>query len=424
MAKLNMQSPVILNPRFPVFFLLILLAGLSGCGEKRPGDTAFDVDEALDYCVSQAEKTLKMIPRDSLLPAGEAGMPRRIERDSSQWEYVSIEDWTSGFWPGTLWYLYEYTGKEAWKQEADKFSRYLTPLSERPAQHHDLGFMIYCPFGNGYRLTQDPEYKAIILRTADTLATLYNPNVGTILSWPGMVEKMDWPHNTIVDNMMNLELLFWASNNGGSGLLYDIAENHAITTMNNHFRPDHSTYHVVVYDDETGEKIKGVTHQGYADSSMWARGQAWGIYGFTMTYRETGDPVFLDFAQKIADVYIERLPDDLIPYWDFDAPDIPDEPRDASAAAITASAFLELSTCAAGERGKKYREIAEKVLATLSSDEYRSGERNPAFLMHSTGHKPAGSEVDVSINYADYYYLEALLRLKKLQEGKEIMQVL
>jgi unsaturated chondroitin disaccharide hydrolase len=212
--------------------------------------------------------------------------------------------------------------------------------------------------------------------------------------------------------------LFWAAKNGGGKRLYDIAVSHAATTMKNHFRPDHTSYHVVVYDTLTGKKIKGVTHQGYSDSSMWARGQSWAIYGFTMVYRETKDPVFLDFAQKVTDVYLERLPADLIPYWDFSAPDIPNAPRDASAAAVTAAALLELSTFVKEEsKAALYRKKAEQMLEQLSAA-YQSRSANNAFLLHSTGHKPNGGEVDASIIYADYYYMEALMRWKYSQEKR------
>ncbi|RNL82372.1 glucuronyl hydrolase [Sinomicrobium pectinilyticum] len=397
-----------------VYFLLIFVVGMTGCGKKRDSDK-FNLNENLDYCVAQASQTLKLIPGDSVLP-------RNITaKTGGHWKFVPFNDWTSGFWPGTLWYLYEYTGEEKWKREADRFSRYLTPLSVRSATDHDLGFQVFCSFGNGYRLTKDTGYRKTILRTADTLAALYNPKVGTLLSWPGMTDKMGWPHNTIIDNMMNLELLFWAGKNGGNDSLYDIALKHAETTMQNHFRKDHSVYHVVVYDTVTGKKVRGVTHQGYSDDSLWARGQAWAIYGYTMTYRETGNDKFLDFAQKVADVYLDRLPEDMIPFWDFDAPHIPHEPKDASAAAITASALLELSGYIKDPvKASFYRESAEKMLGELSAPEYRSNDRNTAFLLHSTGHYPNGSEVDASIIYADYYYLEALLRLKKLEEGKAV----
>jgi len=236
------------------------------------------------------------------------------------------------------------------------------------------------------------------------------------------VPGVDWPlrHNTIIDNMINLELLFWASRNGGDKQLYDIAVSHAATTMNNHFRPDNSSYHVVLYDTLTGKKTAGITHQGYSDSSMWARGQAWAIYGFTMVYRETKDERFLDFAQKVAAIYLNRLPKDLIPYWDFDDPAIPQAPRDASAACVVASALLELSTFVKDKaKAQAYREKAYDMLKELSAH-YQSNDVNDAFLLHSTGNKPAGGEIDNSIIYADYYYIEALLRAKKLRENKNI----
>lgn len=252
---------------------------------------------------------------------------------------------------------------------------------------------------------------------------LFNPEVGTFLSWPGMVKKENWPHNTIIDNMMNLELLFWAARNGGERRLYDMACEHADTTMKYQFRKDYSCYHVAVYDTITGHFIKGVTHQGLSDNSMWARGQAWAIYGYTMVYRETGEVRFLNFARKVADAYLSRLPEDLIPYWDFDAPDLSSgEPKDASAAAITASALLELSTYVT-ERDSShyYYDQAEKMLEILSSSAYKAGDTKYAFLLHSVGHMPRGGEVDASIIYADYYYLEALIRFKRLQEKRSIL---
>jgi unsaturated chondroitin disaccharide hydrolase len=201
--------------------------------------------------------------------------------------------------------------------------------------------------------------------------------------------------------------------------LYDIAVKHAETTMQNHFRPDYSAYHVVVYDTVTGKKIKGVTHQGYSDASMWARGQSWAIYGYTVVYRETKDPRFLDFAQKVTDIYLRRLPEDRVPYWDFDDPAIPKAPRDASAAAVTASALLELSGYVQDSvKASYYRSQAVAMLSALSNPPYRSGDTNDAFLLHSTGNLPAHGEIDASIIYADYYYMEALLRLQKLEKGQ------
>lgn len=374
--------------------------------------------ESIQYCASQANKALLLIPKNS-----EQDLPRNINSGKKDWRYVTYRDWCSGFWPGELWYLYEGTRDKKWAVQADKFTRQLSLLSSTSGFDHDLGFQLFNSFGNGYRLTGNAAYKKIILRASDSLATLYNPKVGTILSWPNMVNEKGWPHNTIIDNMINLEMLFWASKNGGKKAFYDIALSHARTTMKNHFRPDYSAYHVVVYDTVTGNKIKGVTHQGFSDSSTWARGQSWAIYGFTMCYRETIDREFLKFAQKVADLYLKRLPEDLIPYWDFDSPEIPNVPKDASAAAVTASALLELSTFVPKKKKSNYyRAKAEAILAKLSTPEYQSRNVNSAALLHSTGHKPNGTEIDASIIYADYYYTEALVRLKKLQAGKKLTQ--
>ncbi|RJE74015.1 glycoside hydrolase family 88 protein [Reichenbachiella sp. MSK19-1] len=391
--------------------LIVVLAGLLGLGCQQKQKEVFNVDQQLDYCVAQAKKTLQQLPNDS------ASIPRNIPHDSDEWTLVKYRDWTSGFWPGTLWYLYEYTGDTELKNAADQFTMYLEPLSVESATDHDLGFQVYNSAGNGYRLTQNPEYKEMILKASDTLATLYNPVVGTILSWP---VKTEYPHNTIIDNMINLEMLSWAAKNGGTDSLKNIAETHADKTMNNHFRDDYSAYHVVIYDTINGNKIKGITHQGYADHTMWARGQGWAVYGYTMMYRETKNPEYLKTAHQTARVYLDRLPEDLIPYWDFDAPNIPNEPRDASAAALVASALLELSKYSDEELAQEYVSKATAMLEELSTN-YQSGNKNSAFLLHSTGHMPNGSEIDASIIYADYYYVEALLRLKKLQQGEPVV---
>lgn len=396
------------------YIILLCFSGIFfSCKTAKPAQT--DFAKALDYCVEQATKTANSLP-DTLT------VPRSITSGKKQWRLVDRHDWTSGFWPGVEWCLYEYTKDEVWKRRAEHSQIILESLVDSSAIDHDIGFVMYSSYGNGYRLMNDSNYKTILLRAADTLARLYNPKVGTILSWPRQVPGVDYPfrHNTIMDNMINLELLFWASKNGGDKHLYDIAMSHATTTMKNHFRPDYSSYHVVIYDRTTGRKIKGITHQGYSDSSMWARGQSWAIYGYAMVYRETKDERFLDFAQKVADVYLNRLPEDLIPYWDFDDPLIPNAPKDASAACVVASALLELSTFVKEEgKSKHYREKAEAMLKELSTH-YQSHDVNDAFLLHSTGHKPAGNEIDASIIYADYYYIEALLRAEKLKEGRSI----
>ena len=398
---------------------LAVVLGFCTCAHQPSG--TLDVNKALDYCAKQTQRTLTELKTDSGIDY--TMMPRNIMADEQHWNCrkATKEGRCAGFWPGVLWYDYEYTKDKQVLEEAENFTHSLKFLSHIPAYDHDLGFLVFCSYGNGYRLTKNPAYKQVILDTADTLATLFNPIVGTILSWPREVEPRNWPHNTIMDNMINLEMLFWAAKNGGNPYLYDIAVSHADKTMKSQFRPDYTSYHVAVYDTITGNLIKGVTHQGYADSTMWARGQAWAIYGYTVVYRETKDPKYLDFAQKVTDVYLDRLPEDKVPYWDFDDPSIPDAPRDASAGAVVASALLELSTYLPNGTGKRYKDAAIEMLTSLSSDSYQSGESKPSFLLHSVGHWPNHSEIDASIIYADYYYIEALLRLKRLQEGYGVL---
>lgn len=359
------------------------------------------------YFDAQARKTV-------VANAGRNDMPVVIDKNNLQWTNNAITNWRSGFWPGIEWYLYEGTKDGYWKTQAENSTQKLSAILDVPVYNHDLGFQLYCSYGNGYRLTGNLAYKQILLRAADSLLTLYNPKVGTILSWPYRRITDNWPHHTIIDNMMNLELLFWAAKNGGGKKFYDVAVRHATVTMQNHFRTDFSTYHVLFYDDKTGKAINGKTHQGFADNSMWARGQAWAIYGFTIAYRETKEKAFLQTAIKAANVYLKRLPKDKIPYWDFDDPAIPEAPRDASAAAIVSSALLELSGfCKEPAFRKNYKKSAIAMLNELLTERYLSGAANHAFLLHSTGNKPSNKDVDVPIIYADYYFIEALLRMKK-----------
>ena len=393
------------------------LVCLTACADTKSGDVSgrFDADEALAYCDAQVRRTLdELAQRDGGVDY--TMMPRNIADSASHWycSKVTKDEWCAGFLPGILWYDYEYTNDPAIRQEAEKFTASLEYLTYEPAYDHDLGFLMFCSYGNGYRLTRNESYRQAILRSAEALSALFNPKVGTMLSWPRNV-AMFGGHNTIMDNMINLEMLFWAAKNGGDKKLYDMAVSHADTTMKYHFRPDYTSYHVVVYDTLTGEFVKGVTHQGYDDNSMWARGQAWAIYGYTVVYRETKEPRFLDFVQKVADVYLEHLPDDYVPYWDFNDPAIPYAPRDASAACVVASALLELSGYVSPEKGQEYKKAAVCMLESLSSDKYRSGKSKPAFLLHSTGNYPSHSEIDAAIIYADYYYIEALMRLKQMK---------
>lgn len=326
--------------------------------------------------------------------------------------YTSFQDWTSGFFPGTLWYLYRLTGKEEWKKEAEKYTEALEKI-QYLTWHHDIGFMIGCSYGNGYRFGSKDNYGRVVVQAARSLATRFRPGAGIIQSWNvtgGWQAKRGWTCPVIIDNMMNLELLFEATRLSGDSSFYKIAVSHADRTLENHYRPDNSCFHVVDYDPESGQVLHRHTAQGYAHESAWARGQAWGLYGFTLCYRYTKDKRYLEQAEKIA-AWLSghsRLPGDGVPYWDFDAPGIPDEPRDVSAAAVIASALYELD----GYSEKNYRKMADKILKSLSSPAYRAnaGENGNFILMHSVGSIPHEAEIDKPLVYADYYYLEAICR--------------
>lgn len=328
--------------------------------------------------------------------------------------YTTLDDWTSGFFPGSLWYIYELTGDESYKQSAIKYTEGMERIKFYRG-NHDIGFMIFCSFGNGLRLTQKESYKDVIITAAKTLSERYRPGAGLIQSWPSY--NKEWKCPVIIDNMMNLELMFEATQMSGDSSFWKIATSHADQTIKHHYRDDMSCYHVVDYDPTTGEVRRRMTNQGYSDESAWSRGQAWGLYGYTMCYRYTRDPKYLDQAVKIAKYIFENpnLPADLVPYWDYDAPDKATAPRDASAAAITAAALYELSTYVKG--GKKYKKLADTMVSTLASPAYRAplGENGNFLLMHSTGSLPHKSEIDVPLVYADYYFLEALKRKRDLE---------
>lgn len=356
---------------------------------------------------------------DTIDSIGHFVNPRTTLPDGNIW-YVPVDDWCSGFFPGSLWYLGELTGNQDWSRRAADYTETLDS-AQYLTWHHDVGFIIGSSYLNGYRLGRKEQYAPVVVNAAKSLATRFRPCAGVIQSWnvdKGWQSERGWACPVIIDNMMNLEIMFEATRLTGDSTFYDIAVSHANTTMAHHFRPDFSCYHVVDYDPATGDVRHRQTAQGYADESSWARGQAWALYGYTMCYRYTGDPNYIYQAIKVCDMIFNTpsMPDDLVPYWDYNAPNIPSEPRDASAAACTASALYELSTYLPG-RG--YKELADKVVASLSSPAYRAatGENNHFLLMHSVGSIPHGHEIDVPINYADYYYLEALLRKKKLDEG-------
>ncbi len=329
--------------------------------------------------------------------------------------------WRSGFFPGMLWYMYEMTKDDFWKEKAQKFTAYLEE-DKTYTGTHDLGFIMFCSYGNGLRLTRDKSYPDILLETSRSLITRYKPNVGCIQSWNA---NKKWSYPVIIDNMMNLELLFWASKQSGDKRFRDIAVSHADNTIKNHFRSDYSSYHVVNYNvDGDGKANLHQTHQGYADDSSWARGQAWGLYGYTMCYRETNDKKYLEQAEHIAAYILNHpsMPKDMVTFWDFNAPDIPKKaPRDVSAAAIMASALYELSTMSA-EKGTWYKECADKIVSSITKKFRSKAGKNHGFLTFaSTGNYPTGKEIDTPIIYADYYFLEALVRKERIETGRPVV---
>ncbi len=344
-------------------------------------------------------------------------LPRTIDVSG---KFLTSDDywWTSGFYPGTLWYLAEYTKSEKIKSDAELMS-HRVDKQQYVTNNHDVGFMIYCSYGNANRLDPKPKYKSIIINAAKSLSTRFNPKIGQIRSW----DWGKWQYPVIIDNMMNLELLFNATKFTGDSSYYKIAVAHAEGTMKNHFRPDASCYHVVSYDSITGMPETKGTFQGYSDASSWSRGQAWALYGYITVYRDTRDVRFLNHALRIANFLLSHpnMPKDLIPYWDFNAPNIPTALRDASAGAIMCSAFIELSGYVKGKASKRFLNVAEKQIVALSSPQYlaKLGENGNFILKHSVGSFPHKGEVDVPLTYADYYYVEALMRYLNLNKKQK-----
>ncbi|GBU08197.1 glucuronyl hydrolase [Bacteroidales bacterium] len=346
---------------------------------------------------------------------------------------TGMYDWTPGFFPGSLWYLYEMTGDKKWETQALEWTKSLEPLKTF-TRHHDLGFMMYCSYGNAYRLNPTEESKAILIESAKSLSSRYSPITASIKSWnyrKSWDDSTEWFYPVIIDNIMNLELLFFASKASGDPTYYDIALAHANTSLKNHFRPDYSSYHVVDYDTLTGDVKARQTCQGYSDNSTWARGQAWAIYGYTMTYRETKDARYLEAVIKMCDWYLNHpnLPADKIPYWDFNvdqegytpdkksyAYEFREKLRDVSAAAIVCSALFELSELA---NRPDYNKLGIEMLKTLSSPTYRAslGTNANFILGHSVGSIPHKNEIDKPLVYADYYFLEALSRYKNMNKN-------
>jgi unsaturated chondroitin disaccharide hydrolase len=394
-------------------FLILVCFSLTICiaQNKYKADKALlkIIDKNCTDAAAQYKVLAKNLPADKF--------PKTYFPATGKYEWSNSGWWCSGFYPGTLLYLYQQTKDTALYNEA---MRILAVLKKEQfnTTTHDLGFMMYCSFGNADLINPSAAYKEVLLNSAKSLATRFSPAVGCIKSWDGKPNE----YLVIIDNMMNLKLLFWATQVSGDSSFYKIAVAHANTTIKNHFRADNSSYHVLNYNATTGEVIKKKTAQGFADESAWARGQAWGLYGYIETYRETKDASYLAQANKIAALILSHpnFPNDKIAYWDFNAPNIPNALRDASAAAIMASAFLELSGYVNKKLSKQYFKTAETILKNLSAEKYKAaaGSNGGFILQHSVGHMPNKTEIDVPLTYADYYFTEAMIRYRDMVQHK------
>lgn len=385
---------------------LLLSILLTGCASQEKNfKSAPALLVRIDSNFASAGRQYHLLMKN--LPPGQ--FPKTYYPLTGKFEACKSDWWVSGFYPGSLLYIYEQTKDRRLLDETRRILK-LLEKEKNNRTTHDLGFMMYCSFGQANAISPQPGYKEVLIESAKSLASRFNPKVGCIQSWDAKPDEF----LVIIDNMMNLELLFWAARETGDSSYYNIAVTHANTTMKNHFRSDYSSYHVLNYHPETGAVQQKRTDQGYADESAWARGQAWGLYGYTLMYRETKDHKYLDQANHIAAFILKNLPDDKVPYWDFNAPDIPAALRDASAGAIIASALLELCSYNKGQNAQIFFKTAEKIINTLSSDRYTAAEKsNGGFILkHGVGHMPKRSEVDVPLTYGDYYYLEAMKRYK------------
>lgn len=388
--------------------IVLLIVLLTSCQSEKSSkeERAGGADQLNTTLVSDRFESLLKHEVDS------TSFPRSLE-PNGEVRGVPSKDWTSGFFPGNLLFIYQLTGNEQYLQQAKEWIPFIEK-EKLNAKTHDMGFKVFCSYGNAYRLTSNPEYAEVIVDAAKTLVTRFDPEVGCIKSWDFGGDR--WTFPVIIDNMMNLELLFEAAMISGDSSFHEMAVSHANTTLKNHFRSDYSSYHVIDYDPESGKVLNRLTHQGLNAESSWARGQAWGLYGFTMAYRYTYNQAYMDQAIAISDYVFghSNIPDDLVPYWDLVDPEIPNSPRDASAAAVMASALLELANYDL-ESKEDHLGKAEKILSSLSSDVYVLGNQKsaPFILNHSTGNMPKEDEVDLPIVYADYYFLEAMVRAEK-----------
>ncbi len=410
--------------KLKLLIVILIIANISACKKEKKGVTIDPkletktelIDRVFAFSEEQYDGLIKRIENNKPLL-----QPRGVTKDHNDLRLKPYQDWTSGFFPGSLWYIYQNNTSDIWKSNAIKFTK-AVDSAKYLTDTHDLGFIINNSFGNGYLLTKNTAYKDVVVQASKSLITRYRPNAGVIQSWDttpnmGWIAKRGWNTPVIIDNMMNLEMLYRAFDYTKDSTFYTIATSHAKTTMRNHFRTDFSSFHIVDYDAKTGKVRSKEQGQGYVNASPWARGQAWGLYGFTETFKNTKDSLFLNQAKGIANYIMthKAIPEDYIPYWDYDAPKIPNEPRDASAGAITASALLSLQKYVPEKRDEMLI-YAERIIRRLASPDYlaKLGKNQGFILKHSVGNYNTGNEIDEPLNYADYYFLEAISKWKKL----------
>lgn len=412
-----------------IVFILSIVLAFAACKKTKSTDDV--IKDVLAVAETQYGKVDNVYKQNKT--------PRTLHKDGKL-KAVSPYDWTSGFYAGNMWYMYGLTGDAKWKNEATQYTEILDTIQYWTG-NHDVGFMINCSYGNGYRIADQDQYKKVMVTAAESLSQRFSPITKTIKSWDyrkAWNGTTEWFYPVIIDNMMNLELLFEASKISKNKKYYDIAVTHANTTMKNHYREDYSSYHVIDYDTINGSVLDKATCQGFADNSSWARGQSWGLYGYVVMYRETKDAKYLDFAKNIANYIMTHpsIPADKVPYWDYhvDKEGYKAEwsyaegrdymYKDVSSATIAASALVELSMYVDEATSSNYISYAKDVVANISSSEVYTAtpkENNYFILKHSMGSIPHGGDVDKPVNYADYYYLETLLRLKRKEEGKDML---
>ena len=388
-----------------VAVLAVLAATTAGPARVEAATTTSSACASAPFTHARARPLLRLAEARLAATAAayQPGEFPSITDRTGTWQTLTAKAWTSGFFPGSLWLAYRRTGRPAFKTEARAWTHALAGQA-RDTSTHDIGFQIMSSFGNGYGITHDKAYKQTILRAASSLATRYDPTVGAIRSWGARGNTQHF--KVIIDNLMNLQLLFWASAHGGRRAWKQIATRHALTTATHFVRADGSVIHLVDFDPTTGAVLGTANPQGYTTDSTWSRGQAWAVFGFATAYAATGNTRLLSAARRTADYFLTELPAACVPYWDFDAPDIPDAPTDTSAAAIAAAGLLHLARLDPdADRRKRYAMGASRILSSLAT--HYVADQGQATLTGSVATLGVAPP-DIGTAYGDYYLFQAV----------------